>query len=231
MTGKSSTIDRPAVPPRASDRGRSRLGDLSRPIPIDRRIARRRRSNVLLALVALGIAGALAAALFVLPVQTLFDQDDQIAERTDQLTQLRTVNDDLRSEVTRLRTDDGVREAAREQLGYVEQGEVRKTIRDLPPVPTDLPDGWPYNVVEGIANVVRGVAVPPPVVAATVAPVVDPAAAPATSPPVPAAAAPVTAPVTAPAVAPATAPAVAPVTVPVTAPPAAVAATTVAPAP
>lgn len=182
MSGKSSTIDRPPVPPRASDRGRSRLGDLSRPIPIDRRIARRRRSNVLLALVALGIAGALAAALFVLPVQTLFDQDDQILERTDQLTQLRTVNDDLRSEVNRLRTDDGVREAAREQLGYVEQGEVRKTIRDLPPVPTDLPDGWPYSLVEGITAVARGIAVAP---APVTAPVAAPGAAPATSPPVP----------------------------------------------
>jgi cell division protein FtsB len=189
MSGRSSTIDRPTVPPRASDRGRSRLGDLSRPIPVDRRIARRRRSNVLLALVALGIAGALAAALFVLPVQTLFDQDDRILEREDQLTQLRTVNDDLRSEVTRLRTDDGVREAAREQLGYVEQGEVRKTIRALPPVPTDLPDGWPYSLVEGITAVARGRAVAP-------APATVPAAAPATSQPVPAVPA-VTAPVAA----------------------------------
>ena len=40
-------------------------------------------------------------------------------------------------------------EAAREQLGYVQEGEVRKSILDLPPVPTDLPDGWPYNLVEG----------------------------------------------------------------------------------
>jgi cell division protein FtsB len=162
MSGKhSSTIDRPAVPPRASDRGRSRLGDLSRPIPVDRRIARHRRSNIALALVAVGIAGALAAALFLLPVQTLFDQDEQIVERTDQLAQLRTVNDDLRSEVARLRTPEGVTEAAREQLGYVEEGEVRKSILDLPPVPTDLPDGWPYDLVEGITAVRRTVAVAP----------------------------------------------------------------------
>lgn len=179
MSGKStSTIDRPAVPPSASDRGRSRLGDLSRPIPIDRRIARHRRSNIALALVAVGIAGALAAALFLLPVQTLFDQDQQIVERTDQLTQLRTVNDDLRSEVARLRTPEGVTEAAREQLGYVQDGEVRKSILDLPPVPTDLPDGWPYNLVEGIAAVRRTVVAAP---VATPAPITAPAAtAPAT---------------------------------------------------
>jgi cell division protein FtsB len=177
MSGKgTSTIDRPAVPPSAADRGRSRLGDLSRPIPIDRRIARRRRSNVLLALVAFGIAGALAAALFVLPIQTLFDQDQQIVERSEQLSKLRAVNDDLRTEVARLRTEDGVREAAREQLGYVEEGEVRMSILDLPPVPTDLPDGWPYNLVEGITAIRRApqvataVPAPAPVPAPTPAP-------------------------------------------------------------
>ncbi|MGE3449756.1 MAG: septum formation initiator family protein [Microbacteriaceae bacterium] len=177
MSGKgTTTIERPAVPPRASDRGRSRLGDLSRPIPIDRRIARRRRSNVLLALVAVGIAAALGAALFVLPVQTLFDQDQQIAERSEQLAKLRAVNDDLRTEVARLRTEDGVREAAREQLGYVENGEVRMSVLEFPPVPTDLPDGWPYSLVEGITAVRRAATTAP---AATV-----PATSPATSPPV-----------------------------------------------
>ena len=154
----STTIDRPESPPRASDKGRSRLGDLSRPIPIDRRIARHRQSNVVLAVVAFGIAGALAAALFVLPVQTLFGQDRQLDQRRRQVEELEAVNDSLRSEVARLRTDDGVREAAREQLGYVEPGETRQTIRDAPPVPTDLPDGWPYSLVEGIANLRRAAA-------------------------------------------------------------------------
>ncbi len=154
MSGKTtSTLDRPATPPSAADRGRSRLGDLSRPIQIDRRISRTRRTNVLLAMAAVAIAAALAAAIFVLPVKTLFNQDEQIAERTDQLTQMQVVNEDLRSEVARLRTDDGVREAAREQLGFVEEGEIRQSILDFPPVPTDLPDGWPYSLFEGIVTV------------------------------------------------------------------------------
>ena len=168
MSGKTtSTLERPETPPSAADRGRSRLADLSRPIRVDRRISRNRRSNVLLALVAITIAGALAAALFVLPVKTLFNQDDQIAQRTDQLKQLQTVNDDLRSEVARLRTDDGVREAAREQLGFVEPGETRQSILDFPPVPTDLPDGWPYSLVEGIVAIRRN---PPAATATTAAP-------------------------------------------------------------
>ncbi len=153
MSGKgTSTVKRPETPPRASDRNRSRLGDLSRPIRIDRRIARRRRSNVLLALVAVGIAGALAAALFLLPIQTYFGQDERIEQRSDQLEQLETVNEDLRREVERLATPDGVREAAREELGFVEAGERRESLLDLPPVPTDLPDGWPYSLVSDIVE-------------------------------------------------------------------------------
>ncbi|MFP5487896.1 MAG: hypothetical protein ACLGHQ_06275, partial [Acidimicrobiia bacterium] len=71
-------MTRPTTPPRASDRGRSRLGDVTRPVVRDRRLAKRRRSTVLLAIAALGISGALAAALFLLPVRTYVDQDAQI---------------------------------------------------------------------------------------------------------------------------------------------------------
>jgi cell division protein FtsB len=185
VSGKTtSTLERPETPPGAADRGRSRLGDLSRPIQIDRRISRTRRTNVLLAIAAVAIAGALAAAIFVLPVKTLFNQDDQIAERTDQLTQLQTVNEDLRSEVARLRTDDGVREAAREQLGFVDEGEVRQSILDFPPVPTDLPDGWPYSLFEGFVAVRAAVAsgAVTPATSAPSIPASVPPTAPATAP-------------------------------------------------
>lgn len=160
MSGKStSTIARPDSRRRASDVGRSRLGDVTRPIRIDRRITKQRRSTALLMLVAIAIAGALAAALFVLPVQTYFGQDDRLDQRRGQLAQLEQVNDDLRAEVDRLRTDDGVREAARVELGMVEAGERRQSILALPDVPTDLPDGWPYSLVAGIAELRRN---PPP---------------------------------------------------------------------
>lgn len=164
MSGKStSTISRPDGGRAASDRGRSRLGDITRPIHIDRRITKQRRSAVLLALVAVAIAGALAAALFVLPVQTYFGQDERLDQRRDQLAQLEQVNDDLRSEVGRLRTDAGVREAARVELGMVQAGERRQSILSLPDVPTNLPDGWPYSLVSGIAELRRN---PPPAIPA-----------------------------------------------------------------
>ena len=62
MSGKgTSTIERPEQHQRASDRGRSRLGDVTRPIHIDRRIAKHGRSTMLLAIVAIAIAWASAA--------------------------------------------------------------------------------------------------------------------------------------------------------------------------
>lgn len=160
----ASTINRPSTPPAAADRGRSRLGDITRPVRIDRRITKQRRTTFLLTIVALAIAGALAAALFLLPIKTYFGQDARLDQRRVQLAQLQAVNDDLRSEVARLATTDGVREAAREELGFVEPGERRESLLDLPPVPTDLPDGWPYSVVEGITALRRN---PPPASPAT----------------------------------------------------------------
>ncbi len=158
----TSTVNRPTTPPRSSDLGRSRLGDITRPVQIDRRITKQGRSTtVLLGVAALAIAGALAAALFVLPVQTYLGQDQRLEQRSDQLAQLEAVNADLRAEVDRLRTDDGVREAAREELGFVEAGERRESILDLPPVPTDLPDGWPYSLVEQIVELRRNPPAPP----------------------------------------------------------------------
>jgi hypothetical protein len=60
------------------------------------------------------------------------------------------VNGQLAGEVERLDTEAGIREAAREEIGFVEEGDQRSTILPLPPVPSDLPDGWPYNVVTQI---------------------------------------------------------------------------------
>jgi cell division protein FtsB len=169
MTGESSgttatttRVARPATPPRPAERGRSRLGDITRPVVRDRRLATRRRSTVLFGVAAIGISGALAAALFVLPVRTYFDQDTQIAQREDQLAEITAVVDDLRSEVARLQTEDGIREAARAELGMVEVGEERETVLEPTGVPTDLPEGWPYDLVENIVDLRRNPPAPAP---------------------------------------------------------------------
>ena len=153
MSSSRTSVQRPETRPNASDAGRSRLADLTRPIGIDRRITRKRRSNLVLGVVALVIAGAIAAALFLLPVQTYFGQDEALATRQEQLDQLDAVNADLQREVDRLGTDAGIREAAREEIGYVAAGEVRQSILEFPDLPTDLPAGWPYDLVTAIVAV------------------------------------------------------------------------------
>jgi cell division protein FtsB len=187
---QQTTISKP--PRAAADAGRSRLGDATRPIVRERRLfTGPRSSTILLAFVAIAIAGALAYALFGIPFRTLFDQEARIEERTLQVNELETVVADLRSEVARLQTEDGIRDAAREELGYVEAGEMRETVLDAPNVPTDLPDGWPYSMVNditalrrnGLPAVSGALEFAPPSTVPTAAPGTAPAVAPATTTP------------------------------------------------
>ncbi len=151
---RTTTVIRKA-PRRASDAGRSRLGDLTRPIAKEQRIAANRRPALVLSAVGVVVAGAIGAALFGLPVRTWFGQNDDIARLQSQLDDLGAVNTELQREVDELKTDDGIVEAARAELGYIRQGERRQTIVDMPDVPVDLPDGWPYSPVEQIINLRR----------------------------------------------------------------------------
>ncbi len=92
----------------------------------------------------------MAAAVFVLPIGTWQDQDVDLVQRQNQLDELQRINGQLAAEVNRLKTDDGVREAAREEIGFVIIGEERLSVLPTPPLPSELPDGWPYNVVSQI---------------------------------------------------------------------------------
>ncbi len=140
-------------PPRAaSDAGRSRLGDLTRPVAREQRITRNRRPAILLGAIGLVVAGTIGAALFGLPVRTWFAQDDELARLERQLDEVQDVNDEILQEVDTLQTPDGVMQAAREILGYKQVNENLQTVVDLPDLPTDLPDGWPYGPVEQIMN-------------------------------------------------------------------------------
>lgn len=156
----TTTIRRPPNR-RASDAGRSRLGDVRRRRWAATRVPLPRLSTTwLFGLAALVVAGAIAAALFGLPVRTWFDQDSELQALDHELTEMQSVNHDLQGEVDRLQTDDGIREAAREELGHVEAGDNRQTMLELPPLPTDLPDGWPYSQVEAVLAVRAAVTAP-----------------------------------------------------------------------
>jgi cell division protein FtsB len=150
---KTTAIKRPST--RGSDAGRSRLGDFTRPIPIDKRVVRRPKVALLAGSMALLVMATIAAAIFILPIQTWQDQDEDLSQRQAQLDELQRVNSELDAEVARLETDDGIREAAKEEIGYVELGEERFSMLPLPALPSDLPDGWPYNVVTRILEARR----------------------------------------------------------------------------
>ena len=149
---RNATTSIPRPPTRGSDDGSSRLGDYTRPIPVDRRISRRRRVPILIGAVALVVIATLALSVFVSPIGTWRDQDVDLQQRQVQFEELSRINTELEAEVERLKTDDGVRESAREDYGYTEAGERRLSVTGLPPLPTNLPDGWPYNVVTSIIN-------------------------------------------------------------------------------
>ncbi|HUF99929.1 MAG TPA: hypothetical protein VMM60_17520, partial [Ilumatobacter sp.] len=115
---RSTEVSRPRKARPSSDVGRSRLGDITRQISVDgaiseeRRLHKSRRGTILLGVAALAVAGAFAASLFGIPVRTYLGQDQVRADRAGQLTKLQAVNADLEAEVQRLKTDDGIREAA-----------------------------------------------------------------------------------------------------------------------
>jgi hypothetical protein len=115
----------------------------------------------LFSLAALVVAGAIAAALFGLPVRAWFDQDSELQALDHELTEMQSVNHDLQGEVDRLRTDDGIREASRDELGLVQSGDNRLTMLELPPLPSDLPAGWPYSQVAAILHVRAALDTPP----------------------------------------------------------------------
>ena len=94
---------------------------------------------------ALVVAAAIAAALFGLPARTWFSQDDDLAKLRNELSEVNAVNSDLDDEVQRLQTDAGIGAAIRQELGNIAQGERRESLQDLPLLPRDPPNAWPYS--------------------------------------------------------------------------------------
>jgi cell division protein FtsB len=135
------------------DRDQTLFGDLTRPIRPDRQLVRRRRARVALAVVTLGVLGVLGAYLFVLPVQTYLDQQEQLEAKQAELDVLVDANRQLADEVRRLRTADGAEEAARDELGVVAPGEERVSMVPGDDAPLPLPTGFPYDAVAAIVAV------------------------------------------------------------------------------
>ena len=104
---------------------------------------------------ALGLVVGVSAtfSLVVFPVRDFVTQRSKVAEKTAEFEALADANEALQIEINKLSTPDGIRHAAREQLGYVLPGEQRLSLVKMPDLPTELPNMWPYTLVTDIVKV------------------------------------------------------------------------------
>ena len=116
---------------------------------------------------------ALIAAIFVLPVKAWMKQEHDLEKRRAELAVLQDANAQLASEVARLKTAEGIEQAAREELGYIHRGEQRITMVSAPGGSPTLPTGWPYATVTQILAVQAAAAADVPAASPTPAPAED----------------------------------------------------------
>ena len=135
---------------RDGDRDDSRFADFTRPISKDKHLVQGKGKRGIIALGAFVILAALVAALFVLPVKAWMRQQDDIDAKTNELARLEDANASLTGEVDRLQTPEGIEEAAREEIGYVQRGETRLTVLPGATAPPSMPTGWPYDALTQI---------------------------------------------------------------------------------
>lgn len=147
-TAKRSTV--PARSERAPASKPGLLDDYTTPIAREDQIVRKGHGRLILGAVGALIALAIGAALFVLPIKSWMHQRNDLTVRTDELSTLNAANAQLQTEVDRLQTDEGIREAARTEIDYVPNGEKRITVLATPAASTALPAGWPYDMVSSI---------------------------------------------------------------------------------
>jgi cell division protein FtsB len=132
---------------RLRSRTRDVTSSLVRTTPIDQRIARNPLTRWIarLALATVVVAGG--TSLFFFPLMDFVTQRSAIAERNSEFSALADATEQLQTEVNALQTPEGIRNAARAQLGYVLPGEQRLSLVPMPTLPTDLPPTWPLSLI------------------------------------------------------------------------------------
>jgi hypothetical protein len=79
-------------------------------------------------------------------------QRDMVDVRSGQYAAYEEVNDALQDEIDALRTPEGVRQAVRDQLGYLLPDERRVPLLEMPNASVTLPARWPYTLVASIVS-------------------------------------------------------------------------------
>ena len=93
---------------------------------------------------------AVMVTFLVVPIRTWFSQRDLLETRSRQYAAYEEVNDAMQDEIDALRQPEGLRQAIREQLGYLLPDERRVPLLETPNAPITLPARWPYTLVAGI---------------------------------------------------------------------------------
>jgi hypothetical protein len=83
----------------------------------------------------------------VFPVRTYINQRNLLAQKEIEFAQYEDVIENLQDQVTYLKTEAGLQDAIRTQLGYLHFNERRLPMMDMPALSTALPERWPYTIV------------------------------------------------------------------------------------
>ena len=132
---------------------RSLTRELTRPVPRDSRLFQRRSTRLLVITAGVLLAVVIGLVLFAFPIRDYVSQRQAIARTEAEFAALEDANEQIQSDIQRLETPAGVREAARRELGYLLPGERRLALLELPAVTGSLPTTWPYNMVSAILQV------------------------------------------------------------------------------
>jgi cell division protein FtsB len=128
-------------------------GSLLLPAASEHRLDRRPATRLAVRVVLASVVMAGATSLFVFPLRDYVTQRSALAQKNAEFSALADTNEQLQTEVNHLGTPEGIRNAARAQLGYVLPGEQRFTLVPMPALPTDLPTAWPYSLITDIVRV------------------------------------------------------------------------------
>jgi cell division protein FtsB len=138
---------------RAAERTKEITRSFARPTPEHAKFGRRRSTRLALQFMATSIAVAAAFALLIFPLRDYVTQRSAIAQKVAEFDVLADINEQLQDEVNALSTPEGIRNAARSQLGYVFPGEQRMSLVQVDQLPTTLPSSWPYTLVTNIVTI------------------------------------------------------------------------------
>jgi cell division protein FtsB len=111
------------------------------------KIRARRRAIGALALTVV-LVGVLLFAVF--PTRQWWDQRQETAAAEAELAEVRAERERVQQEQELLLTDEEIERRAREELGYVNDGEDVYMVLPAPADPIGLPEGWPFTGVERV---------------------------------------------------------------------------------